>query len=74
MIEFRELRSGKDMAYFLRRAVKFHQWSGGHSSSHLINTTVRDNSFLTVYDYDIKFENIALIICILVFLWRIIYK
>lgn len=35
MIEFRELRSGKDMAYFMRRTIKFHEWSGGKSSSHL---------------------------------------
>jgi len=53
MIEFKELRSGKDMAYFIRRAVKFGEW-GGFSSIHLINNSVRNNWFVTVYDYDIK--------------------
>jgi len=53
MIEFKELRSGKDMAYFVRRAIKFGEW-GGFSSSHLINQSTIKNSFVTVYDYDIK--------------------
>lgn len=60
MMEFRELRSGKDMAYQMRQAIKFNEWSGGNSSSHLVNRAVVDNSFLTTYDYDIKLQVIAM--------------
>ena len=74
MIEFKELRSGKDLAYFMRRAVKFHEWSGGHSAQHLINTEVRDRSFFTVYDYDIKLEFVMLITCIIFFIYRLIKR
>lgn len=53
MIEFRELRSGQDMAYFMRMVVSFKEY-GGQDSSHLSNRSVIDNSFVTVYDYDLK--------------------
>ena len=58
MIEFKELRSGKDLAYFMRRQVKFSEWGGEHSihqsSRHLFERNIVDNTFATVYDYDIK--------------------
>lgn len=44
MIHFKELRSGKDMAYLMRRAVKFDNWSNGKCASHLVNRQVFDNS------------------------------
>ena len=53
MIEFKELRSGKDMAYFFRRSTLFTEW-GGFSTKHLYNKVVLQNSFIAVYDYDIK--------------------
>ena len=54
LVHFKELRSGKDMAYFMRRTIKMHSWSKGHSSVHLFDDAVASgNSFIT-YDYDLK--------------------
>ena len=62
MIHFKELRSGKDMAYLMRRAIKHNTWSNGASSRHLVNRQVFENSSVTVYDYDLRVE------CLLVLL------
>lgn len=53
MVEFRELRSGQDMAYYLRMVVRFREY-GGKDSEHLQNRSVIENSFVGVYDYDLK--------------------
>jgi hypothetical protein len=54
-IFFIELRSGKDMAQTLRRVMKRREWKGPRqASAHLSMHQVRTNSFVTVYDYDIK--------------------
>ena len=73
MIEFKELRGGKDMAYYLRRSVKFGEW-GGFSSKHLYNRNVIDNSFITTYDYDIKICFISILFIVIVFLKNILRK
>lgn len=54
MMHFRELRSGVDMAYAMRRAIKIDKLSKGKSAAHLTNDQVFKNSFVTVYDYDLK--------------------
>jgi len=56
MVHFKELRSGVDLAYLMDRTIKFNKWSGGEQSSHLVNKSVLKNSFLSVYDYDLKLE------------------
>ena len=61
-IHFKELRSGQDLVFHLHRAIKYDEWSGGQSAKHLFQASVRDNSFFTVYDYDIKLELLALAI------------
>lgn len=53
MVEFKELRSGKDLAYYIRRTIKFREF-GGKSAEHSVNNSVYNNSQITVYDYDIK--------------------
>ena len=62
MVHFKEIRSGKDFAYFLERAIWFNEWSSGQRSSHLLNKSVLKNSFMTVYDYDLKLELMVIII------------
>lgn len=62
MIEFKELRSGKDMAYFMQRQALYHQWSGKKSSSHLFNGSVNNNNFITSQDYDIKLFAVILLL------------
>ena len=52
IIEFKELRSGKDTANMLVRAAKLKLW-GQRSHEHLVNFS-NHHCFLTVYDYDIK--------------------
>lgn len=76
MIHFRELRHGKDLSYLFRRAIKFGEFSGNkaHSSRHLLNMSVATNSFITVYDYDLKAFSIALILLIILFVKRIFSK
>ena len=64
ILEFKELRSGKDQAYLLWRTIKFREW-GQRSAEHLINTSVDDNSFVTAYDYDIKALFVLSIGCVL---------
>lgn len=68
MIHFKELRQGKDLAYLLRKAIKFGEYSGqkNHSAKHLMQRSSIDNSFITVYDYDLKVQVLlVLIVCLL---------
>ena len=72
MIEFKELRSGKDMSYYLRRAINYGQW-GGFSGRHLYNRSVIDNSMVTVYDYDLKIQMVAISAVFIFFVNRVIF-
>ena len=56
MIQFRELKSGKDLAYLMHRQIKFGEWAGDplHSSKHMVNHNVLNMSYWTLYDLDIK--------------------
>lgn len=65
MIHFKELRSGKDMAYLMRRSIKFDRWSKGKSARHLVSREVFDNSYFTVYDYDLRLEFLVILLALL---------
>ena len=67
MIHFKELRSGKDLAYFARRMIFFNEISLGHSSKHLFDDQVLKSNYFKVYDFDAKFE-LFLILLIFAFL------
>ena len=73
MIEFKELRSGKDMAYLLRRQVKMNEW-GGTSTKHLYNFFFVDNVFIVSYDYDIKLMLVSTLGLSLLFMKRLVSK
>mmetsp|Transcript_17348 Transcript_17348/g.29166 ORF Transcript_17348/g.29166 Transcript_17348/m.29166 type:complete len:83 (+) Transcript_17348:207-455(+) len=62
LVHFKELRSGRDMAQVMQRAIRFHDWSGGDRAKHLFQGSVRDNSYFTVYDFDIKLEMLSLLL------------
>ena len=66
IIEFRELRSGKDFANMLQRSAKLKLW-GQRSHEHLVNFS-NHNCFLTVYDYDIKIWFIAIYLAFCIFI------
>ena len=78
IIEFKELRGGKDLAYFLRRAVKFGEFGGDHpahvSSHHLYERSIIENSFVTVYDYDFKLMMVCYITAFAVLLYKLLKK
>ena len=63
MIEFKELRSGQDMAYHFRRLAKMNQWSKEQGSMkvprHLVNQSIRNMSYVQAYDMDIKVTLVA---------------
>ena len=64
-MEFIELRSGQSMKQQLLKVIKYHQLKG-QSARHRVNSSVRDNYFVTVYDYDIKFIALVFVGLILV--------
>jgi hypothetical protein len=66
MIHFKELRSGKDLAYLTRRMIFFNEISLGHSSKHLFDDRILNGNYFLVYDFDAKFE-------LFVFLFLIAY-
>ena len=72
MAHFKELRSGKDLKNYLIRTIRFGEFaqSKTHSAKHMMQVSVMKNSFITVYDYDLKIEAIAVVLLVLVFLRR----
>ena len=74
MIQFKELRSGNNLASVVLKSVKYDQWSGGKTAEFLNEYHVRDNSYFTVYDFDIKLEMMVLMIAVVLFLKRIMMK
>ena len=67
IIEFKELRSGKDQAYILHRQIKFHQW-GKRGAEHMVAKQLIGHSFVTVYDYDIKLYFLAVCVALVLLL------
>ena len=53
MIEFEELRSGKSLAYYMYKTLK-------NGSKHTVNKNLIENTFFTVYDYDLKIQFLVL--------------
>ena len=74
MIHFKELRSGKDMAYLMRRSIKYDKWSKGDSAKHLFDDQVYNNPTATVYDWDLRLEFFVLILCIYLLLKALMRK
>ena len=72
MIEFKELRGTKDLAYHVRRAASVETW-GGKSLKHLVNRSIMDNNFVTSYDYDIKAQIMILVLMALFYLKKIFF-
>ena len=54
MVEFKELRQSKDLAYYMRRSIKFNQWSNGNNSLHLMQLSCYHNWSFTYFDHDIQ--------------------
>ena len=65
MIHFKELRSGKDLAYYMRRTIKYNVLSGGKSASHLVDRNTFDHYAVTLYDYDLLVEFLAVVFAFL---------
>jgi hypothetical protein len=76
MIEFKELRSGFDLSYLLRRMSNYHIWSGREYSKHLSHQleSVYDNTFVTTYDYDLKIGCVALMVTAVFYFKNVICK
>ena len=74
MIHFRELRSGLNMPEVFRKAIKYNEWSGGKNAEHLGDFHVKNNSYWTVYDFDIKLEIMLFMLAIMLFLKRLLLK
>ncbi len=69
MIHFKELRSGKDLAYFARRMILFNEISDGHSARHLFDDRILKGNYFSVYDFDAKIE-FFVIFFIIVYLFK----
>ena len=72
MLEFKELRSGKDFAYFMQRAIKLKEWER-NSHVHLVNKS-NHRCFMSVYDYDIKITLVTIILCVIGFVRNVFRK
>jgi hypothetical protein len=72
MIHFKELRSGKDLAYFARRIILFNEISMGHSSKHLFDDRILKSNYFLVYDFDAKIELFVVFFIIAFLIKRII--
>lgn len=68
MIHFRELRSGRDLAYLMRRSIKYNAWSKGQSARHQVDRTTFENFIFTCDDYDLKIEMLLMMLALLMFL------
>ena len=73
MIHFKELRSGKDLAFLTRRMIFFNEISGGHSAKHLFDDRVLTGHYFKIYDFDIKLE-VFLYFFVFVLLFRKLLK
>jgi len=63
-IEFEENRSGQSLVSIVMKSINYNEWSHGNTSNHLINQSYYSNSFISVYDYDIKI--FIFMICVIV--------
>ena len=57
------------MAMYVHKAIKYNEWSGGRSAEHMADLHVRDHSYWTVYDFDIKLE-----IILILFAFHLLFK
>ncbi len=55
MIHYKELKSGKDLAYLTRRMILYNEISNGHSARHLFDDRVLNRNYFKIYDVDAKF-------------------
>ena len=46
MIHYKELRSGKELAYLTRRIIFSNEISGGHSAKHLFDDRILNGNYL----------------------------
>ena len=62
ILEFKELRSGKNTAFLLWKVIQYNKFSGGRFSSHLVDYTPSKLMTVELYDYDLKILILLLII------------
>ena len=72
MIHFKELRSGKDLAYLTRRMIFYNEISKGHSSKHLFDDRILNGNYFLVYDFDAKLELFILLFILALLMKRLI--